>query len=593
MSPNVWKRIRHSVGGVLLLLALASSSSAQAPVDQRLENLEKQNEEFRRQVEQLQQQNQQLMGYLKSISASPAAAPAPETGTPAPLPSKEVKELVNQYLAEKEEKKKTEEAAKKQKQEDEGYRIGSILDIKASIDQNGYLWLYTPNKDFTMHIGEWTQYDNVFYNQSPDMRAIPGARPGHKQFVASGVAAGGIGNLQDGTYFRRLRPFLEGTLWENYEYRLIFAFENDQFSTAGLDEFWAGVNNIPLIGTIRAGHVKDVLGLEGDMTASSRCMTFMERSAYSDSIELNQNFVTGLWLGNNFFNERMTYSASAFRTDNGQATGVFFGDGQWGAGLRLTFLPLYECEGRHLLHLGTAVGWRNGTNNIATSPFRVFQVRARDELRDDDPAASPAGAQTVPNANSNRMIDTGQIAAEDDWIFGLELLYIRGPFSIQAEWGWNRLTNAFGVAPAGLTLNPAIIPQSDYTFNGGYVQLAYTLTGENRGYDKARGTLSRNYFNGGPFTRAWFVRDENGHLNWGLGAWEIAARYSYVNLNDGTGLNRIQGGTMNGVSVALNWYLNSNFSIMFDWVYDQRSDVPTGTIPGWVQGFGTRLQLSF
>jgi phosphate-selective porin OprO/OprP len=444
-----------------------------------------------------------------------------------------------------------------------------------------------------MHIGEWMQYDNTFWNQSPDLRTPPGARPGKKQFVASGVALGGIGDLEDGTFFRRIRPFLEGTLWENYEYRLIVALENDQFETTGLDEFWVGVNNIPLIGTIRAGHVKTVQGLEADMTASSRTMTFMERSSYSEAIERNQNFESGLWFQNAFFDQRVTYSASLFRNDQAAAAGAFFGDGQFGAAIRLTCLPIYECEGRHLMHVGASLGWNNGSNNIATSPFRTFQFRARPELRDDDPSGSSGLPQAVPDANSNRMVDTGPIAAEDDWILGLEFLYIRGPLSLQAEWGWNRLTNAFGVAPAGLTLNPAIVPHQDYTFTGGYVQLAYTLTGENRGYDKPRGTLAREYLQGGPFTRAWFVRDENGHLNWGLGAWEIATRYSYVNLNDGTGFNRIQGGTMNGVSVALNWYLNTNVTCMFDWVYNQRADVPIGTIPGWTQGLGMRVQLSF
>jgi phosphate-selective porin OprO and OprP len=89
------------------------------------------------------------------------------------------------------------------------------------------------------------------------------------------------------------------------------------------------------------------------------------------------------------------------------------------------------------------------------------------------------------------------------------------------------------------------------------------------------------------------VRDENGYLNWGWGAWEIAARYSYLDLNDGTGLNRIQGGRMDGFSLALNWYLNTNLTCMFDWVYDHREAVPVGTTPGYTSGFGTRVQLSF
>src|SRR5207253_2317365 len=115
-------------------------------------------------------------------------------------------------------------------------------------------------------------WDNVFWTQSPLLRLPPDGRPGAKQGVASGAALGGIGELEDGTFFRRLRPFLEGTFWENYEYRLNFALENNQFSTSGLDEFWFAVNNVPFIGTIRVGHVKTPMGFEADMTASSRAM---------------------------------------------------------------------------------------------------------------------------------------------------------------------------------------------------------------------------------------------------------------------------------------------------------------------------------
>ena len=62
--------------------------------------------------------------------------------------------------------------------------------------------------------------------------------------------------MQDGTYFRRIRPFVEGTFWETGEYRLILALENDQVSTTGLDEFWVGEKQIPVIGSVRVGHVK-------------------------------------------------------------------------------------------------------------------------------------------------------------------------------------------------------------------------------------------------------------------------------------------------------------------------------------------------
>jgi phosphate-selective porin OprO/OprP len=542
------------------------------------------------QSRQIEQQRQQLEKLRQRVVAVEAAAQSAGGGT---VDDNSVKKIVSQYLDEQDQKKKEDDAKAKKQAETEGYRIGTILGIQGRFNENGEPWFSTPNKDFTMHIGAWMQYDNVFWTQSPGLRTLPDGRPGHAQGVASGVAQGGIGDLEDGTFFRRIRPFVEGTFWENYEYRLVLGLENDQYSTAGINDFWVAVNNVPFIGTIRVGHLRNAMGFEAGMTVSERSGTLMERSSYSEAIEENQNFVTGIWFHNNYFDQRATLAATAFRTDNAQASGAFFGDGQWGSQSRLTFLPVYKADGRCWLHLGISGGWRNGQNNIATSPDRLFQLRARPELRDDDPAGSPAGGQIIPNANSNRMVDIGPIAAHDQFLMGLEMCWVRGPFSIQAEYGWNWLDRAYGVAPTGYTLNPAIVPESNYVFNGGYVQLAYTLTGESRAYDRSRGGLSRYYFNRGPNTPAWLVRNENGNFSWGWGAWELAGRFSYIDLNDGSGLNRIQGGIMEGFTVGLNWYLNSNLRCLFDWVYNHRDDVPVGTIPGWTSGFGMRAQLEF
>ena len=81
------------------------------------------------------------------------------------------------------------------------------------------------------------------------------------------------------------------------------------------------------------------------------------------------------------------------------------------------------------------------------------------------------------------------------------------------------------------------------------------------------------------------------HCGWG--AWEIAARYSYIDLNDGAGLNRIQGGILNGFSLALNWYANTNLNVMCDWNYDERTDLAPGTFSGFTSGFGIEVQFQF
>ena len=177
------------------------------------------------------------------------------------------------------------------------------------------------------------------------------------------------------------------------------------------------------------------------------------------------------------------------------------------------------------------------------------------------------------------MIDTGSITCNQEWLLGLEELYIRGPFSLQAEYGWNFLNNA-------QVTTGAAKPIMDYVFNGGYLQVAYTLTGENRAYDKKFGTLSRYYFGSqGPYENAFLVRDADGCLCGGRGAWEVAYRYSYADLNAGPlSSGYVHGGIMQGHSFALNWYPNQNYCAQRS--YHRHAVRPagwsvTGTVIGW------------
>jgi phosphate-selective porin len=475
---------------------------------------------------------------------------------------------------------------------DGGTVVGSDMSVKVDYRNGGsFLYFATPDNAFTMHLGGWLQWDNVWWDQSQALKAKQGAAGSTGSStagVASGATQGGIGDLEDGEFFRRLRLVMEGTFWEQGIYRINWAFENDQLDTTGLDEVWFGGQNFPVIQEVRLGHVKCPMGLEGDMSSSSRCMTFMERSSYSEAIELNQNFVTGLWEGGNY-DEWVTWQNSLFRTDQKQATGAFFGDGQYGWNSRVTALPYYCDEGRELLHLGLSGGFRTGT---ATNGVDAMELSARPELRDDD----PSGAGLVPGSNDSRMIDTGAIAAHQEYLLGTEMLMIAGPFSVQGEFGWNFLDGANAVPLAVAPNSKNITPVQNYVFEGGYLQLAYTLTGENRSYDRKYGTLDRYYYGkSGPFSNFMLTRDQGGNICFGPGAWEIAFRYSHTDLNDGPvgSDTRIQGGIMDGYSVALNWYANNNFDMMFDWVFDDRTDVPKGVIPGWTSGFGVEAQLTF
>ena len=194
----------------------------------------------------------------------------------------------------------------------------------------------------------------------------------------------------------------------------------------------------------------------------------------------------------------------------------------------------------------------------------------------------------MPGADNDRLIDTGTMTATGQALLGLEFLWIHGPLSVQSEYGWNFVDGATATA-----INTLATPQN-YVFSGGYFQVAYTLTGENRAYDRKGGTLAREYYGkSGPTSNAYWVRDADDRLHYGTGAWEVAARYNYVDLNDGAGDNRIVGGRFSGITLGLNWYLNTNFNVMLDWVYDQRDEVPSDSAKGWVSGIGTEIQFQF
>ena len=372
----------------------------------------------------------------------------------------------------------------------------------------------------------------------------------------------------------------------------------------GSTKFWVGVNKVPVIGTMRVGHVKDCLGLEGDMASSSRCMTFMERPSVLPSDrtrpELRQRRLVRQHLVRRS-NLRVVRPVSSGRRQQRR----FLRHRPVRLADPLDLLANLRGRRPSLAALGPfgrlaqRVEHDPGSGRHRSPPRPAGNARRRPggkpwhHIQPNDGRAG-FGGQPLPDANANRIIDTNAITCDNEYLLGTELLYIRGPWSFQAEYGWNFLDNAHIDGKA----------KENYEFNGGYLQVSYMLTGENRHYDKKYGTLSRYYLGGdGPYENAFLVRDALGDLCCGRGAWELALRYSYVDLNSDLGsTDPIKGGIANGVGVALNWYLNTNLSVMTDWNYNYRYDatslntttgVATPINNGSTNGFGTEVQLTF
>ena len=123
-------------------------------------------------------------------------------------------------------------------------------------------------------------------------------------------------------------------------------------------------------------------------------------------------------------------------------------------------------------------------------------------------------------------------------------------------------------------------------FQSAYVELLYFLTGEHRPYSR-KGGNGAAYTRVVPRSNAFFVRDACGHSCFSLGAWQVGVRYSWIDLND----RGVNGGKVNDVTLGLNWYLNPNLKLQWNYTIANRN--VNGPSDGLIHGFGMRTAFDF
>ena len=333
-----------------------------------------------------------------------------------------------------------------------------------------------------------------------------------------------FGNTQDGTEFRAAWLHVSGTLYDNVIYKVGFDAAS---SENALKDAFIGVRKLPVVGTVKVGHFKEPFGLE-QLTAN-KFVTFMER-ALTNPFTPSRN--TGAMASNTFLDNRATWAVGVFRDTGKHGEGA--GDGKYAVTGRLTGLPVYEDKGRKLVHVGAAYSHRN--------PDSV-QYKERPEAH-----------------MANTYVNTGVVEVDDSLDqFGAELAAVYGPLSVQGEYMHARAET-----------------NSHSDFSAYYVMASYFLTGEHRPYKTSSASFSRVKPNKN------FSLGENG----GFGAWELACRYSHIDLDDGA----ISGGEQDDVTVGLNWYLNPNMRVMWNYVH---ADVDHDSYDGESDILQMRFQVDF
>ena len=413
--------------------------------------------------------------------------------------------------------------------------------------KDGYLWFESPKKNFTMHIGGRTQVDAVFL-QAP-------------QNVENGL---GYPGTRDAVDFRRARFRMEGTMYESMDYTMEYDFINafNLNATTPIEEvapldLWWGFRDVPVFQYIRIGNQKEGLGLE--RIQSSRWLEFMERSFNNDAVysPYSNGFSPGISMLAFSPNQRWSVHTGFYKnTTNPWQFGV--SDGAYASTTRLTWLPLYDeaCKGRYLLHFGSSISFRGQDNDM-------IRQRVRGPLRNGPASLIPAYLNTGTNLGGAQTIVNQEVAS------------VLGPWQISGEYYLSATQDV--ATPQGNYLG-------EYLTQGGYVQALYFLTGEHRPWDRTSNVYSR------------VIPRENASVkSGGIGAWQIGARYQYQNFpqfaSTPGGMNAF-GGQLHGADAVLNWWLNPNTHMVFDYSFVQRN-APGTAHDGPINGFGTRFAFDF
>lgn len=339
-------------------------------------------------------------------------------------------------------------------------------------------------------------------------------------------ATGSSFKAEDRAFFRRARLYFEGTAYEDFFYKFQWDFAG---GTNGFRDAYVGMRNIPYIGKFTVGQFKEPFSLE-EITSSNN-ITFVERSL---PVMFAPGRSWGAAINNNWFDQRLTLGLGAFRNSNEGADMVT--GNEWNLTTRVTALPWYESADK-LAHLGVSHSLRVPEGNSR-------RFRQRPELR-----------------TTNRFVDTGTFLENVDNRLGIEGAVVYGPLSVQGEF-----IQAWADRPDGHS-------RTGY-FHGAYGYISYFLTGENRKYSKSSGA-----FSGVSPKKNFSLKDGT----WG--AWEIAARYSYLDLDQKR--QDITGGILNDVTLGLNWYLTPNLRAMLNYVHTHRVGV------GHADGVQARVQVTF
>ena len=375
-------------------------------------------------------------------------------------------------------------------------------EAKASLKDG--IKLKSQDGNFQAQIGAYAQLDSAFYSDNPT-------------------------DFSDATQLRRARLSVAGTAYQDWDYKVEadFAGTTQGGSTNEVtitDAYLRYTGFKPF--SFTAGSFKVPFSLEA--VSSAKYITFMERGLPFAFLNLRALGGMVATSGDNW-----TTSLGAF---GDTVTSENDDDEGKSVAARVTYAPFFQSD--RVLHFGASGAWREPPQNApadATVPCSADNSCAETVRFRSKPESNPIN----DSITGGRLVDTGNIPGDVQYfsLFGAELAGVYGPFSVQGEYIRTDVDRSVG---------------DSLVFDGYYGYASWFLTGESRNYKADKGIFDILIPNK-PFSFA----------SGGWGAWELAARYSEIDLND----DAVSGGRERDITAGLNWYPNPYIRFMANYIH--------------------------
>lgn len=363
------------------------------------------------------------------------------------------------------------------------------------------------------------------------------------------------GDTADAAYFRRAFLELSGVLYTDWAYTINYDFSHNAGSSEDgyFDEASLAYNGFKPV-SIKVGRFDPDFGLE--KATSSKWVTAPERNAAYDLIDWANSHQNGMGLqASSTFADSFYASAGVFSKDNNDTDGNSVKQ----VNGRFVFAPMHDAG--NVLHFGLNVASRDVSDT-------AFDARYHSRL---GMRGVVTGGGNDAGANGNRPLLGGANPSaagsyDTDTAFGLEAAFAMGPASIQGEY-ISRKTKADSAA------------FEDIKGHGFYVQGAYTLTGESRGYKV------------GKF-------DAIKPQNKSIGAWEVFYRFDSLTVEDdnivtATTTREVGDAEAKVHNLGVNWYANEAVKITGAYVKAKTDKVTNANGDDDGDGFVVRAQYVF